>query len=383
MFGAGLAAGIAGGCKYTALALITAPLLVATLVAARGGLALRARAASAYALGAALAFTPWAVRNVAFTGNPVYPFAYEWFGGAAWSAEQAAQWARAHRVAEQHEGVGGRLGLAARELLGRTALPTAPGASLFGVGLFVAAVVGAGLRRDRISAWLGAWALVILAVWIGATHIPGRFALPLVVPLVWLASRAGEERGAVTAPATEPTSAGRAARGSAVALFIAIGAALAGAAALAAEYTRHSQAFARRHGVAMSALAGQTAALADAHELNRLPEGARLWLVGDAAVFYVQRPFHYTVVFNRDPWITFALEAHDPAAALEWLRIRSVTHVVFSWAEIERLRGTYGFPTGVNHAWVGRLTEAGLRRVATTTAPSGRVLSELYEVWTR
>ncbi|MGE0478879.1 MAG: hypothetical protein AB7Q17_00275 [Phycisphaerae bacterium] len=383
LLAAGLAAGIAGGCKYTALALVTAPLLIAVLVVTRGPVSRRACAATAFALGAAIAFAPWLARNVAFTGNPVYPFAYNWFGGAAWSDAQAEQWARAHRVAPKHSSVGGRLILAGGELLGRTAWPTANGASLFGAGLFAAAALGAALRRDRESLLLAVWAFTILGVWIGATHIPGRFALPVLVPLVWLASRAGEGRDAAAAPESGPPARTRAAGSTTIGLVLAVGAAIAGAATLAAEYTRHSHAFAERHGVPMSALAGQTAVLADAHELNQLPASARLWLVGDAAVFYIQRAMHYTVVFNRDPWIAFALASGDAAAALEWLRIRGVTHLVFSWAEIERLRRTYGFAAGVTEAWVRTLADAGLRRVVTSTAPSGRVLTELYEVGAR
>ena len=48
---------------------------------------------------------------------------------------------------------------------------------------------------------------------------------------------------------------------------------------------------------------------------------------------------------------------------MEWLRTQNVTHVVFSWPEIERLRSTYGFPELVTHDWVSDLETAGLERV--------------------
>jgi hypothetical protein len=36
---------------------------------------------------------PWYIKNVLYTGNPVYPFAYELFGGKYWSVENAKQYA--------------------------------------------------------------------------------------------------------------------------------------------------------------------------------------------------------------------------------------------------------------------------------------------------
>ena len=43
----------------------------------------------------ALVAAPWYLRNLAFTGNPVYPFAYGLFGGTGWDAWRAAWYARA------------------------------------------------------------------------------------------------------------------------------------------------------------------------------------------------------------------------------------------------------------------------------------------------
>jgi hypothetical protein len=36
----------------------------------------------------------WYVRNWLWTGNPVYPFAYEIFGGRGWTAQMAAEYTR-------------------------------------------------------------------------------------------------------------------------------------------------------------------------------------------------------------------------------------------------------------------------------------------------
>ena len=92
----------------------------------------------------------------------------------------------------------------------------------------------------------------------------------------------------------------------------------------------------------MTDVLGRSDALLENHPLNVILRKAFAWLVGDAAVFYVNRRAQYHTVFNRDPWIEFSRE-HDAAASVAWLHERGVTHVVFNWPEIERLRKTYGF----------------------------------------
>lgn len=42
--------------------------------------------------GAGFLFAPWALKNLIFTGNPLYPQFYSIFGGADWSDEFARQW---------------------------------------------------------------------------------------------------------------------------------------------------------------------------------------------------------------------------------------------------------------------------------------------------
>ena len=78
---AGLAFGAALGTKYLALTLL--PLLV-------GWAAYRTRAGrqvARFAAVAVLAGAPWYVYNLVWTGNPVSPFAADWFGTWPWTAE--------------------------------------------------------------------------------------------------------------------------------------------------------------------------------------------------------------------------------------------------------------------------------------------------------
>ena len=81
---AGLALGAALGSKYLALAL--APILV-------GWAAYRTRAGpqiARFTAVAALTGAPWYVYNLVWTGNPISPFAGEWFGTWPWTAEDLA-----------------------------------------------------------------------------------------------------------------------------------------------------------------------------------------------------------------------------------------------------------------------------------------------------
>ena len=96
----GLLCGLAMGVKYTSflcplyLLLVAAYHCVRTQVPRR-----RARAALALLAGlSALVAAPWYARNLAWTGNPVYPFAYRWLGASpemAWDGWRAAWYARA------------------------------------------------------------------------------------------------------------------------------------------------------------------------------------------------------------------------------------------------------------------------------------------------
>src|SRR5262249_38390911 len=135
-------------------------------------------------------------------------------------------------------------------------------------------------------------------------------------------------------------------------------------------FTRYAEQVVRwrdRAGIRLSDLVGETGLFVDHQPLNLvLPRDAFAWLVGDAAVFYVDRRSHYTVVFNRDPWIEFAA-SHTPAECVAWLRERAVTCVVFNWSEIERLRKTYGFSDRVTQTWETNLESAGLLRVTPPT----------------
>jgi len=354
---AGICAGLAGGCKYTALVFVAVSLALAWLMIMRAPLRVRLTRVAIFGVGTLLAFCPWLIRNAAFTGNPVYPFAYEWFGGAAWSAEQAEQWSTAHAVPAESDTLPGRLAIAGRELFGSIDAQTQTfRLSLFGPGIFVLGLVGLLMRRSRRGVLLAAWSVLIAVGWIALTFIPGRFAMPLIVPLALLA---GESFGLAD---SQPGTTTR--RWHWPVLLLVVAGVPINDALLASRLRHHARRWEQRTGVPLRMLIGQTRFIVDDHLLNKLlPADAHAWLVGDAAVFYVDRRIHYTVTFSRDPWIEFAASGATPEQCIAWLREQDATHVVFAWAEIDRLRNTYGFAAIVTPDWVARLETAGLRRV--------------------
>lgn len=356
---AGLCGGLAGGCKYTAVALVPALLAVSWLFSAAGTRAVGPRRLALFGTGALLAFSPWLVRNWAWTGNPVYPFAYGWFDGRAWSPEQADQWARGHRLPPAQDTLAGRGQLVVREWLA---------SRLFGPGLAVLALIGLIVGRSRPAVLLALWAALMLLAWATLTHMPGRFIVPVVVPLALLAGQVGP-RG----PAGGWVRwAGR------IAIGLAALAGVTNSVTLAGLYHRHDTLWGTGP-VGLGALPGETRGLAAIHPVREvLPPAGRVWLVGEARAFYLPDHVHYTVVFSRDPWLEYARD-RSPAEAVAWLRTQDVTHVVFSWNEIERLRASYGFPALVTREWAARLADAGLRRI-TPPADAAPGETEVYEV---
>ena len=137
-------------------------------------------------------------------------------------------------------------------------------------------------------------------------------------------------------------------------------------------------------GIRPAQIVGLPEAFAQHNPINAAlrDQDAYAWLVGDAAVFYLTPRIHYTVVFNRDPWLELAESGATPQECLAWLHTRNVTHVVFSWGEINRLRTSYGFSPVVTPEWVRQLEQAGLRRLGSPGSPPGSEPVEIYEVAT-
>ena len=195
---AGVLAGLAAGCKILALATVVLPLFV-VLVASpmawrRGG---HLRCVALWSAGATLALAPWLARNLALTGNPLYPFLNQVFPPRALATGQARDDAvAAARVAQfpSH-----RLSHSERLTLG-TFNPQGFAGSIGPAFLALAPLAlwtGLGWRRRRAQALLSG-VVLSLAGWWFAPQL-GRYLAP-VLGLLAVLSAVGWSRLTASLP---------------------------------------------------------------------------------------------------------------------------------------------------------------------------------------
>ncbi|GAB4432185.1 MAG: hypothetical protein Kow0031_13530 [Anaerolineae bacterium] len=210
----GLFAGLAMGLKYTSFVTPLFIIIAITYYATRNTQQIANRKSqiansklilsslAAFSLPALLIAAPWYLKNWAFTGNPVFPFATGLFGGQPWDAFRAEWYAAA----------GSGIGLEPLTLLGLPWLLTLGVQDMnFWDGrtgplllLFLPLLVWAGLSRQfagqRVPppaklllayalAHFTVWALGVVwsrSLWQSRLLLPGLVALPPVAGWLWL-----------------------------------------------------------------------------------------------------------------------------------------------------------------------------------------------------
>ncbi len=343
----GLLAGFACGFKYTAIPLVALPMLAVWLIAGSR----RGRTGLVFVAGAAVAFAPWAIKNFAATGNPIFPLARSVFHERAgiWTDEAAARWHEGHLPAPAERGAGPRALAVVHGVVAN---------SMFGPVIFVLAAIGAIValassdsRRLAIGCTL---AIAIgLGLWAATTHLVGRFAvgvIPFAAVLAGLGLVGLRKKAAVMA-------------------FC--GVLLVGAArnlhwAFVPFDAEHAAVFrVMAFGAIDLVRNGQWPGMGHLPALGRaISAGGRVMMLGDARAFFVEGRPDYFVVFNRNPFAE-AVGAwrtdHKSASPAEWLRERGYTHLYIDWTEIRRLsRSRYGFWPGVAEMTPDDWRDAGL-----------------------
>ncbi len=365
LFVCGLLSGLAGGCKYTAVVAVGAPLGLAIILAAMRLRPVRLRQPLVFLAGCSLTFAPWLIKNTVATGNPVFPLAHSVLGAndGVWSADGAARWHEGHLPAPEHRSLAARCGRLWNEVVATR---------LFGP------VVGFGLLACLVMLWahwrrevknkaaahashLAAACMIVvgLAAWLLATHLVGRFAIVVLVPcavLMGLALQTG------ITPGRRPGLHGF------LCIIVAFNLWMTWSLFSSPESPLHAPDLAF---IKMKAF-GQTQWMRDGDfpghghvpHLNKLSaDGHKTLVIADARRFYLDPGADYCVVFNNNP---FAQAAADlpPADLLRWLRERQYTFVYVDWNEMRRLRNSrYGFWSSLTPVCFERLVEAGLRPV--------------------
>ena len=187
------------------------------------------------------------------------------------------------------------------------------------------------LARQRASAIAAGFFLLCYTIWFFTTHRIDRFLMP-ALPALCLLAGMGADRAASES----------------VIMRYAAGACLAMAATLTAA-TEHISLGSL--GVAVGLQTQQewlarisrrtTYSTEAVKHMNGLASGARILLIGEAQVYYLEHPVVYAVVFN-DNHIERLLSG-GVRSAIERMRKNGITHVFVNWAELGRLRKSYAY----------------------------------------
>lgn len=179
---AGAMAGLACGVKYTAVPLVLFLLPIALLAAVARRRAISSRpllsGSALYVLIGAVVFSPWLIRNAAWTGNPIFPLAMRQLGRAHFTEDQVERFARAHRAPADQATAAKRFLAGWNEVLTdwRFAWATIPLAAFTLIRF-----------RDRPAVvFLGVAVGGMAIFWLGFTHLMGRFFVPAIPLLAML-----------------------------------------------------------------------------------------------------------------------------------------------------------------------------------------------------
>ncbi len=373
---AGLCAGFACGCKYTAVPMIALPLALTGLFA-RDHLMKRIRYVAMAGIAAIVAFSPWAVKNLAMTGNPVFPLANSIFHATpkGWGLEESAHWDRCHSADSERQ--------AGHELPGEDDHYVSRFSYLigniwnrilhdrygrFGPLLFVLAAVGLFTgRKERRTCVLVLVLGVQVFVWLFATHLYARFAVVMLIPLALLTGRC-------VLAATSSTKT--------VALT---GLILAGVGVnfAAMRNLYHTEAMPGAIAPASLIYEGKLPGYEYLATINdALPDDAYVLVLGDAKGFYYDRRIDYCVVFNRNPFVEAVKKDPQPMSVAAWLHDRGYSHLLVDWSEIHRLRSSaYGFPSEMTDHLFNALEASGsIRRMPLDDTKQTETAKRLYEV---
>jgi len=378
---AGVFAGLACGCKYTALPLVAIPVLLGLalpLIRRPGSLV---RTTVLFVGGILLTFGPWLFKNAVFCGNPVFPLAAERIGHkpGLWGPDLERRWVEGHRPPPHARDLSGRV----RAVISGVILEPRTGIVAW---LMAALAAGMAIRCRKparsgfpgLVARLAAIVGLQVLLWAALTHLAARFAVAVLPPLYLLAAAAAARPGArrrgldgtamIAAPAAAVLSLYSAGR----AYY---------------HHTRIALVDGSREKVAWFGqvdwfLTGQWPGSEHLGFINgELPPGARVLMVGDARPLYVQPSCGYCVVFSPNPLADAARRTTEPAGLLKWLAEAGWTHVHVDWSEMARLRATYGFWPEIDESLFVRLERAGLKRLKDFRAGSQRrPYATIYEV---
>jgi 4-amino-4-deoxy-L-arabinose transferase-like glycosyltransferase len=328
---AGVLCGFDLGIKATALALagfLVVAALYHRIVTERAGTGAGLRTAGLFLLITIAVALPWYVKAYVWTGNPVYPFLYNIFGGKYWTPEAA----RLYREEQLGFGMGHSL---PAFLLGPWNLtmhgnmfsnfPTRP-LMYTAIGpLFLALLPGLLLlgRPDRRVKFLLIYCLAGYTAWfVLSQHI--RYAIPFLPAVALCAGYAGSEIARKAAKELRPVAIG--------AILLVCMLSLAIFVVLVAESVPVALGMESQAAYLTRTLDGLYTM---AQEINALPSGSKVIMYGETRGFYFDTPYmwgnhhHNMIPYER-------LENVDQLMAS--YRALGVTHVLMTGSFMQAVR---------------------------------------------
>ena len=327
----GVVCGLAAGCKYPAVLFVCVPAAVWVIATAGRKVIVHVLLFGAVALAV---FSPWLIRNVVCTGNPVYPLLGSVFDSPTWSAAKDVRWTKAHSPKKPP-------GRAFRDAALHRYPPTIrtkdgekPGPYAMSLLLVVFIPLAFFRRGWRLKgAVLLGLGVLSVALWLSLTHQIPRFLVPWLVPLVLL------------------NAAGAAVFAERKILSAVFGATLVALAGVEAWATIRIRAPMAELGVvtgqvdtdaAVKALKDGSTYDHDAIQfINALPEGSRALFYGEARTLYCTGDVIAPTVFDENPLDEIVRSAKSAEDIREQLRALGVTHIYVNLAELHRLQWSY------------------------------------------
>ncbi len=379
----GVLAGAATLCKLTAGPMIALPLGI--LMLTRLNHALRWRrpprwgraiaATTAFGLAGLVTLSPYFVRNAAWTGNPVFPFAAQHLGLAHWDKELADRWdaatglkwndaSRTEAIMRQwlvntgYGAIGGEpTPVETRNIARFTRENGAP-------ILWIAVLLGTLLAALHPATRRAVYPMLVLlgfqlVFWLVCTHLQSRFLIPTLLPacvLVGLGAGRIEARLEHRMWWLMPTFA--------IVLVILL---------WQTSFITLLNQTRKVPGEDRRPVNAPVWLMVDAlnegfaeHPINALPPDSKTMLVADVgAILYLKRPVGYHTTFDPNPLGGMIRQAEgDPQAVNALLQDAGYTHVYVGWSELDRLHGTYGFDPDVTPDRIKQFIATGWRPVA-------------------
>jgi hypothetical protein len=339
--------GVACGAKPTAMFMLGPPVGIVMLVLAPrkawGGLIVGG------VIAGALMLAPWMIRNAAYGGNPVFPYATGIFGTAHWTSEQAARFASAHHFdgtlvdrIRTALWISPSAGAGARTVEKFRGVTNPQWGVMFfaavaaaGIGIFWHRGQERGLRRIVVLLTIGLG--VQLLSWLMLTHIQSRFLLPCVVfasPLIALvcAGRPCVLFGSVVGTVVVAVQ-----MASTLWLWSMQAGGLPTLGMIGGIGIHTGDPF-------MPELHAQMPVAAT----NKIAQGQTVYLLGGATPLYFRTPVIYSTTWDTSP-LGALMRAHpdDPWAWASQLRAEGAVYVLADYSELGRLRDSRWYDESV------------------------------------